>query len=71
MSQPSYESANVPSVLSKRSPWNVYTVLLVIALLALLIGNIVLWLEISEYGGFGNIKGSSASLAPIAQPLAA
>ncbi len=42
-----------------------------IALLALLIGNIVLWLEISEYGGFGNIKGPSASLAPINQPLAA
>ena len=66
MSQPSYESARAPSVLNKKSPWNVYTVLLLIALLALLFGNLVLWWEIGEYGGWGNIKGS-ASVMPLVE----
>ena len=58
MSQPSFESASTPTVLHKKSPWNVYTVLLLIAFLALFIGVIVLWLEISKYGGFGAVKGA-------------
>ena len=32
--------------------------LLLIAFLALFIGVIVLWLEISKYGGFGAVKGA-------------
>ena len=65
MSQPSFESVNAPSVLQKKSSWNIYTVLLLIALLALLIANILLYLEIKEYGGWGSIKGPTASVTPI------
>ena len=65
MSQPSFESVSAPSVLQKKSAWNIYTVLLLIALLALLIANILLYLEIKEYGGWGSIKGPTASLAPV------
>ena len=70
MSQPSYESARTPSVLNKKSPWNVYTVLLLIAFLALLFGNLVLWWEIGEYGGWGNIKGSSSVMPVVDHALA-
>lgn len=62
MSQPNFE-ASAPSVLTKKSPWNVYTVMLILSLLALLIACICLWLEIREYGGFGAIKGPQASVA--------
>jgi hypothetical protein len=58
MSQPSFESASpAPSVLTKKSAWNVYTAMLLIALVALLLAALFLYLEIKEYGGFGNVKG--------------
>jgi len=62
MSQPNLESANVPSVLTKKPVLDIYTVLLIIALVALLMGCLFLYLEIREYGGFGSIKGPLAML---------
>ncbi len=57
MSQPSFESGSAPSVLTKKSPWNVYTVLLIVSLIALLLAMLFLYLEIREYGGFGQYSG--------------
>jgi len=57
MSQPSFESASAPTVLKKKSALNIYTMLLIIALISLMLGCVFLWLEISEYGGFGAVKG--------------
>ena len=58
MSQPSFESASpAPTVLTKKSAWNVYTAMLLIALISLLLAALFLFLEIREYGGFGNVKG--------------
>lgn len=57
MSQPNLESASLPSVINKKSVLDVYTIMLIVALVSLLMGCIFLWLEISEYGGFGAIKG--------------
>jgi hypothetical protein len=57
MSQPSFESASAPTVLKKKSALNIYTMLLIIALISLVLGCVFLWLEISEYGGFGAVKG--------------
>jgi hypothetical protein len=57
MSQPSFESASAPTVLKKKSALNIYTMLLIIALISLLFGCLFLWLEIGEYGGFGAVKG--------------
>ncbi len=63
MSQPSFESVSpAPSVLTKKSAWSVWTVMLLIALACLLIAALLLFLEIREYGGFGNVKGPSAML---------
>ncbi|MAT69172.1 MAG: hypothetical protein CMJ58_06565 [Planctomycetaceae bacterium] len=71
MSQPNFE-ASAPSVLTKKSPWNVYTVMLIVSLLALLIACLCLWMEIREYGGFGAIKGPQASVtAPARGNMAA
>ena len=56
MSQPSFESVS-PSVLTKKSPWNVYTVMLIMSLSALLLAMLFLYLEIRLYGGFGVFKG--------------
>jgi len=57
MSQPSFESTSAPTVLKKKSALNIYTVLLIISLVALLLGCLFLWLEMKEYGGFGAVKG--------------
>ena len=72
MSQPSFESASpAPSVLTKKSAWNVYTAMLLIALVALLLAALFLYLEIREYGGFGNVKGPVTQLqAPAANASA-
>ncbi len=56
MSQPSFESGS-PSVLTKRSAWNIYTVMLLMAWGALLMTMLFLYLEIRMYGGFGAFKG--------------
>lgn len=58
MSQPNLESASsLPSVINKKSVLDVYTIMLIIALVSLLMGCVFLYLEIKEYGGFGEIKG--------------
>jgi hypothetical protein len=49
-------------VLTKKSAWTIYTVLLLISLLALLLGCLFMYLEIREYGGFGAVKGASLSV---------
>ncbi len=66
MSQPSFESVSPPTVLKKKSALNIYTVLLIIALVSLLLGCIFLWLEISEYGGFSAVKGPVSAVTPSA-----
>ena len=65
MSQPSFESVSAPSVLTKKSPWNIYTVLLIISLVSLIMAMLFLYLEIREYGGFGQLKGPVGSMFPI------
>jgi hypothetical protein len=42
--------------------------MLVIALLAILLGCLFLWLEIGEYGGLGQIKGKVSSTIPARGP---
>jgi hypothetical protein len=59
MSQPSFESVS-PTVLTKKSAWNIYTIMLLLALLSLLLAMLFLYLEIREYGGFGAVKGAAA-----------
>lgn len=56
MSQPSLESASAPSVINKKGVLDVYTVMLIVAAVCLLMACLFLWLEIGEYGGYGNIK---------------
>lgn len=65
MSQPNLESASsLPTVINKKSVLDVYTVMLIIALVSLLMGCVFLYLEIKEYGGFGAIKGPLALNLP-------
>ena len=63
MSQPDLESVSVPSVINKRPQWNIYSVLLIIALVSLLMGCLFLILEINRFG-FGSFKGPLASVSP-------
>jgi hypothetical protein len=70
MSQPSFEASPAPTVLTKRSAWNVYTVMLLIALVCLLAAALFLYLEIREYGGFGNVKGPFTHLRTPAASVA-
>ena len=62
MSQPDLESASPRSVITKKPALDVYTVLLIIALVSLLLGCLFLYMEIREYGGFGQVKGQVASV---------
>ena len=62
MSQPSLESVSVPSVIKKKPVLDVYTVMLIVALVCLLMGCLFLYLEINEYGGFGAVKGPVAMI---------
>ncbi len=65
MSQPSFESASpAPTVLTKKSAWNIYTALLLISLVALMMAALFFYLEIRQYGGFGNVKGPTSMSAP-------
>jgi hypothetical protein len=69
MSQPSFESAS-PTVLTRKSAWNIYTVMLLLALISLLLAMVFLYLEIREYGGFGAFKGPTAAIRAAASALA-
>ena len=69
MSQPSFESAS-PTVLTRKSAWNIYTVMLLLALISLLMAMVFLYLEIREYGGFGAFKGPTAAIHAKASALA-
>lgn len=60
MSQPSFESVSPPTVLTRKSAWNIYTVMLLLALLSLLLAMLFLFLELREYGGWGAFKGPVA-----------
>ena len=76
MSQPSFESVSVPSsgmpsVIVKKPILDIYTVMLIVALVSLLMACLFLWLEISEYGGVGAIKGPIAMItSPLSNLLA-
>ncbi|HMO83751.1 MAG TPA: hypothetical protein PKC18_02400 [Lacipirellulaceae bacterium] len=59
-----------PSVLTKKSVWNIYTVLLLIALVSLLLAMLFLYLEIRAYGGFGQVKGAAFRSAPVVDVIA-
>ena len=61
MSQPNFESDSPGGVLVPKPKSSVYTVLLILALLALLTACLFLYLEIGEYGGLGATKGASVS----------
>ncbi len=66
MSQPNLESASAPSILSKKPQLSVYTVMLIVSLMALLLGCLFLYLELREYGGWGAVRGHvSAVTAPV------
>ena len=62
MSPPDSKSAS-RGVSVQKPGSNVYTVMLLIALVALIIGCVLLYLEIDSYGGFGAIRGPAASAA--------
>jgi hypothetical protein len=55
VSQPEFDPI-VPGFTPRKQQANIYTVLLIVSLVALLAGCLFLWLEISEYGGWGQIS---------------
>lgn len=66
MSQPEFGSVSPGGVYVKKQKPNIYTVLLVVALVALLLGCLFLFLEIQAYGGFGEVSGPVAAIgAPL------
>ena len=66
MSQLDSKSANPRGVVVQKPASNIYTVLLILALLALVVGCVLLYLEIQALGGF---KGSQASAMGVSTPV--
>ncbi len=62
MSPPDSKSAN-RGVQVQKPGSNVYTVMLLISLVALVIGSVLLYLEIDSYGGFGAMRAPATSAA--------
>jgi hypothetical protein len=75
MAQPDFTMPPVGGAIRKPKT-SIYTLLLLIALVALLTGCLFLWLEIKRFGGFGTIRGTvQAVTAPadmqfVHQPMA-
>jgi len=61
VSQPSFESDSPGGVLVPKPKSSIYTILLILSVIALVIACLFLYLEISEYGGLGATKGMSSS----------
>ena len=66
MAQPTFDPMSSPVFSGRKSPWNIYTALLIIALVALLSTMLFLYLEIREFGGFGAVGGPLAQLTQLA-----
>ncbi|MGD9634876.1 MAG: hypothetical protein AB7G28_19880 [Pirellulales bacterium] len=47
---------------SRKPKTSIYTLLLIISLVALLTGCIFLWLEIKRFGGFGTVRGTAQAV---------
>jgi hypothetical protein len=61
VSQPEFDSVSPGGIYVKKQKASIYTVLLVVSLVALLFGCLFLLLEIREYGGFGEVSGPLAA----------
>ena len=59
MSQPSSKLASGLKVAVQRPKFSIYTVMLMLALGALLFGCLFLYLEIQAYGGFSAVSGGT------------
>ena len=57
MAQPDFTMPPVGGAIRKPKT-SIYTLLLLIALVALLTGCFFLWLEIKRFGGFGTVRGT-------------
>ena len=69
MSQPDFTMSAVGP--ARKPKTSIYTLMLLIALLALITGCIFLYLEIKRFGGFGTIRGSAqATTAPASTQFA-
>jgi hypothetical protein len=70
MAQPDFSMPPMGGAVRKPKT-NIYTLLLIIALVALLVGCLFLFLEIKRFGGFGTVPGRlSAISAPASTQLA-
>ncbi len=57
MAQPDFTMPPVGGA-PRKPKTSIYTLLLLIALVALLTGCLFLWLEIKRFGGFGTVRGT-------------
>ena len=72
MAQPEFMMSAPVGVAGRKPKTSIYTMLLVISLIALLFGCLMLWLEIKQLEGtFGGVKGRISMNAASAQFLAA
>jgi hypothetical protein len=58
MAQADFSMPPVGGAAGRKPKTSIYTLLLLIALVALLTGCLFLWLEIKRFGGFGTIRGT-------------
>lgn len=62
MAQVDFSMPPMGGAAGRKPKTSIYTLLLLIALVALLTGCLFLWLEIKRFGGFGTIRGTVQAL---------
>lgn len=72
MSQPGLSTPGPVLSQGRKPKTSIYIVLLIVALVALLIGCVLLLMEIKRHGGFGAVRGSISAASPLSvSPIAA
>jgi hypothetical protein len=69
MAQADFSMPPVVGAAGRKPKTSIYTLLLPIALAALLTGCLFLWLEIKRFGGFGTIRGTAQAVTAPAETL--
>ncbi len=68
MAQPDFSMPPMGGAAGRKPKTSIYTLLLLVALIALLVGCLFMWLEIKRFGGFGTVRGTVRATTPRAEP---
>ena len=69
MAQPDFIAPLPMRPVAPKPKMTIYYALLIIALVAMLIACLLMWLEIRRFGGFGTVSGTASATEPDARTM--